>query len=79
MPYRIVDKLKTEGKSDDEVKSFKTGATTFVKKVLDDFKEFQFYTGKRLVPVFVELARRGCASWRLLRDMTLNITLTLLL
>ena len=59
MPYRIVDKLKTEGKSDDEVKSFKTGATTFVKKVLDDFKEFQFYTGKRLVLVLTSRRHGG--------------------
>lgn len=45
---KIVEKMKADGESDEAVKKFKSGASSFVKKVLDDFKEFQYYTGESM-------------------------------
>jgi len=42
--------LQESGKSDDEVKEFETKAGAFAKKVLGNFKDWEFYTGESMNP-----------------------------
>lgn len=43
--------LQEAGKSDEEVKTFETGAQKFVKEtLLPNFKDFEFYTGESMNP-----------------------------
>ncbi|KAF3771446.1 hypothetical protein M406DRAFT_77315 [Cryphonectria parasitica EP155] len=47
----VKTKLQEEGKSDEEVKAFESGAQKFVKdKLLPNFKDFEFYTGESMNP-----------------------------
>ncbi|KAL8408794.1 hypothetical protein RB594_007288 [Gaeumannomyces avenae] len=47
----VKEKLKEQGKSDDEIKAFETGAQKWVKeKLLPSFKDFEFYTGEGMNP-----------------------------
>ncbi|KAL8297468.1 hypothetical protein RB601_003161 [Gaeumannomyces tritici] len=47
----VKEKLKEQGKSDDEIKAFETGAQKWVKeKLLPGFKDFEFYTGEGMNP-----------------------------
>lgn len=44
-------KLVENGKSEDEVKAFETGAQKYVKEtLLPNFKNFEFYTGEKMDP-----------------------------
>jgi hypothetical protein len=42
--------LQESGKSEDEVKEFETKASTFAKKVIGSFKDWEFYTGESMNP-----------------------------
>jgi len=42
--------LQETGKSEDEVKEFETKASTFAKKVIGSFKDWEFYTGESMNP-----------------------------
>jgi len=42
----IKEHLKSQGKSDEEIKAFETGAQGFAKKVVGSFKDWEFYTGE---------------------------------
>ncbi len=46
----IKAKLQEEGKSAEEVKEFETGAATFAKKIIANFKDWEFYTGESMDP-----------------------------
>lgn len=47
----VKTKLQGEGKSEEEVKAFETGAQKFVKeRLLPNFKDFEFYTGESMNP-----------------------------
>ncbi|KLU82045.1 translationally controlled tumor protein [Magnaporthiopsis poae ATCC 64411] len=47
----VKEKLKEQGKSEDEIKAFETGAQKWVKeKLLPSFKDFEFYTGEGMNP-----------------------------
>ncbi len=43
-------KLQEAGKSEAEVKEFETGAATFAKKIIANFKDWEFYTGESMNP-----------------------------
>jgi hypothetical protein len=43
-------KLVESGKSDEEVKAFETGAAGFAKKIIANFKDWEFYTGESMDP-----------------------------
>lgn len=43
-------KLVEAGKSAEEVKEFETKAGAFAKKVLGNFKDWEFYTGESMDP-----------------------------
>jgi len=42
--------LQESGKPEDEVKEFETKASTFAKKVIGSFKDWEFYTGESMNP-----------------------------
>lgn len=42
--------LKDSGKSEDEVNDFKAKANTFVKKIVANFKDYDFYVGESMNP-----------------------------
>jgi len=42
--------LQESGKSEDEVKDFETKAQAFAKKVIGQFKDWEFYTGESMNP-----------------------------
>jgi hypothetical protein len=42
--------LQDKGKSEEEVKDFETKAQAFAKKVLGNFKDWEFYTGESMNP-----------------------------
>jgi len=46
---KIMEHLKKEGK-DEELKVFKAGGKEAMSKIMDDFKEWQFYTGESMNP-----------------------------
>ncbi len=46
----VKTKLQEEGKSAEEVKAFETGAATFAKKIIGNFKDWEFYTGESMDP-----------------------------
>ena len=43
-------KLVEQGKSAEEVKAFETGAAAFAKKIIANFKDWEFYTGESMDP-----------------------------
>ncbi|KAK3942439.1 Mss4-like protein [Diplogelasinospora grovesii] len=43
-------KLQEKGASDEEVKDFETKAQAFAKKILGNFKDWEFYTGESMNP-----------------------------
>ncbi|KAJ2905178.1 translationally-controlled tumor protein [Zalerion maritima] len=42
--------LQDAGKSDEEVKTFETGAQKFAKAIIANFKDWEFYTGESMNP-----------------------------
>ncbi|KAK0753166.1 Mss4-like protein [Schizothecium vesticola] len=42
--------LQEAGKSDEEVKDFETKAQGFAKKIIGNFKDYEFYTGESMNP-----------------------------
>jgi hypothetical protein len=47
----VKTKLQEQGKSEEEIKAFETGASKYVKdKLLPNFKDFEFYTGESMDP-----------------------------
>jgi hypothetical protein len=47
---KVKETMKANGASDEEVKTFETGASTFAKKVVANFKDWEFYTGESMDP-----------------------------
>ena len=44
---KVVEAMKAQGKSDEDIKKFQTGVQQyFVKVIKPNFKEFDFYTGE---------------------------------
>jgi len=46
----VKEKLKEKGASDEEVKTFESGAQAYAKKVVGSFKDWEFYTGESMNP-----------------------------
>ncbi|KAF2026768.1 translationally controlled tumor-associated [Setomelanomma holmii] len=46
----VKEKLKEKGASDAEVKEFETKASGFAKKIIANFKDYDFYTGETMNP-----------------------------
>jgi len=46
----VKEKLKSQGKSEEEIKDFETKAGAFAKKILGSFKDYEFYTGESMNP-----------------------------
>ncbi|KAM5475348.1 hypothetical protein MauCBS54593_001036 [Microsporum audouinii] len=46
----VVAKLKEQGKSENEIKEFQTGAQEAAKKILGNFKDYEVFTGESLNP-----------------------------
>lgn len=42
--------LQDSGKSEEEVKAFETGAGAFAKKIVANFKDWEFYIGESMNP-----------------------------
>jgi len=47
---KVKEALKTKGASDEEVAAFEKGAASFAKKVLGNFKDYEFFTGENMDP-----------------------------
>lgn len=43
-------KLQEKGKSEEEVKDFETKAQAYAKKIIANFKDYDFYTGESMNP-----------------------------
>lgn len=59
----IKAKLQEAGKSEDEIKDFENKAQAFAKKILANFKDWEFYTGESMNPDgmwVIPHARRDC-------------------
>jgi len=46
----VKEKMKEKGASDDEVKEFEKGASGYAKKIVANFKDYDFYTGESMNP-----------------------------
>jgi hypothetical protein len=46
----VKGKLQEAGKSAEEIKEFETKASGFAKKVIANFKDWEFYTGESMDP-----------------------------
>jgi hypothetical protein len=47
---KVKDGLKQKGASDEEVKDFETKASGFAKKIIGNFKDYEFFTGESMDP-----------------------------
>lgn len=47
---KVKEGLKESGASDDTVKEFETGASTYAKKLIANFKDYDFYIGESMDP-----------------------------
>lgn len=45
---KLAKHIKDKGASDEEVKSFQTKAQAFAKKIVSNFKDYEFYTGESM-------------------------------
>ncbi|KAI1090853.1 translationally-controlled tumor protein [Rostrohypoxylon terebratum] len=45
---RLAKHLKDSGKSEEEIKVFQTKAQAFAKKIVSNFKDYEFYTGESM-------------------------------
>ena len=43
----VIEKLKSKGKTDEEIENFKKGSQDFVKYLIENFKEFEFYLNEQ--------------------------------
>ena len=47
---KVKEALKEKGASDDTVKDFETGAQRYAKKIVGNFKDYDFYIGESMDP-----------------------------
>lgn len=45
---KLAQHLKDKGASPEEVKEFQTKAQAFAKKIVSNFKDYEFYTGESM-------------------------------
>lgn len=46
----VKEKMKEAGKDEDEIKSFETGAQAHAKKIVGNFKDYDFFVGESMDP-----------------------------
>jgi len=46
----VKEALKNKGASEDEIKEFETGAQKFAKKIIGNFKDYEFLIGESMDP-----------------------------
>lgn len=46
----VKEALKADGADDAAIKEFETGAQSFAKKIIANFKDYEFYTGESMNP-----------------------------
>jgi len=46
----VKEKLKEKGASDDEITTFEKGAQAFAKKIVGNFKDYEFLIGESMDP-----------------------------
>lgn len=47
---KVKEAMKEKGASDEEVKAFETGAQSYAKKIVSNFKDYDFYIGESMDP-----------------------------
>ncbi|OCK95853.1 translationally controlled tumor-associated [Cenococcum geophilum 1.58] len=47
---KVKEAMKEKGASDDEIKEFEKGASTFAKKIVGNFKDYEFLIGESMDP-----------------------------
>jgi len=47
---KVKESMKERGASDEEVKAFETGASSYAKKVVGNFKDYEFFIGESMDP-----------------------------
>lgn len=47
---KVKEAMKTKGASDEDVKAFETGASAYAKKIVGNFKDYEFYVGESMDP-----------------------------
>lgn len=47
---KVKQAMKDSGASDDTVKEFETGASAFAKKIVGNFKDYEFFIGESMDP-----------------------------
>ena len=47
---KVKDAMKGKGASDDEIKEFEKGAQSFAKKIVGNFKDYEFLIGESMDP-----------------------------
>jgi len=47
---KVKEALKAKGAGDDVVKEFETGAQAYAKKIVGNFKDYDFYIGESMDP-----------------------------
>jgi hypothetical protein len=55
-------KLTEQGKSADEITAFEKGAQGFAKKVIANFKDYEFLIGESMDPDAMCVARTSCVT-----------------
>jgi hypothetical protein len=46
----VKEKMETSGKDEAEIKEFETGAQSYAKKIVANFKDYDFYVGEGMDP-----------------------------
>lgn len=46
----VKEQMKANGASDEDVKAFEGGASKYAKKIVGNFKDYDFYTGESMNP-----------------------------
>lgn len=47
---KVKEAMKARGASEEEVKAFETGAQAYAKKIVGNFKDYDFYIGESMDP-----------------------------
>ena len=47
---KVKETMTANGASEDEIKEFEKGAQGFAKKIVANFKDYEFYTGENMNP-----------------------------
>jgi hypothetical protein len=47
---KVKEAMKAKGASDDEVAAFQTGAGAYAKKIIGNFKDYDFFVGESMDP-----------------------------